>query len=215
MFHWHAGWSSKQSKCAPCAATRIINMYAYKSKWQIICTVLKNLPTTSKSHLSQLAVLIPAWSGSVCGASGSITKAFTQIQRYQPHAQSEPQNKDYGFALLTSCWLGLKWWMRVPEKSQLLTSSVVIFTYSATARGHIYHLSAGAQLDTLPVCVVVTWSRIKRSSGVLLRDLVLITWSIFTSGDPPQPPPPELYTAEVIFAGTQQPCGEKRREASL
>lgn len=39
-------------------------------------------------------------------------------------------------------------------------------------------------MNTLPACVAITWTRTKRNNGVLLRDLLLIKWSIFTSRDP-------------------------------
>lgn len=89
-------------------------------------------------------------------------------------------------------------------------SDLFFFTYSSIWHHFFFFLTAGVKPDTLPVCAVVTWSRIKRSSGILLRDRVPIKWSIFSKRRPPLCLRHQKFqTAEVTCGSSAAMRGEK------
>lgn len=79
---------------------------------------LWNIPTTPKSHLSQLTVLIPASGDSVGrgAASAAQSHRFKDIRLSHHDPKRNPSSTDYDSALMTLCWLGVKWWMKLPGK---------------------------------------------------------------------------------------------------
>lgn len=58
---------------------------------------------------------------------------------------------------------------------------------------------------TLPVCVVVTWRRIIRISGVFLREPVLIKFSMFSPNRGPPLLPPADFSSFFFFFTQQHP----------
>lgn len=140
-----------------------------------------------KSSPSQRTVLIPARSDSV-GQEAALPKHSRRLKPETLAAlsriKSEPQKEK----------VILKADNFVLAVCQVMNGGVQKESSDKVLQLRLCHLT-----DTLPACDVVTWSRMKRNSGILLRDLVLVKWSIFPSSDPPLPPPAQLLHRRSYF----------------
>lgn len=119
---------------------------------------------------------------------------------------------------LVTLWVSEGAWKKSLKLGQQRTIIFTITHWWDSGRHRTYSFDY-----TLPVCVVVTWRRIIRISGVFLREPVLIKFSMFSpSTDPPLLPPADFsFLFFFLHSSTRYFCsnsaamwGEEERSSS-